>query len=48
MEWDTDGAHSALYDTKMTAELFCRVVNRWEELHEGIDAPIADGSILPR
>ena len=48
MEWDTAEAHSAIYDTRMTAELFCRVVNRWEELHEGIEAPIADGSILPR
>ena len=48
MEWDTAEAHGALYDTRMTAELFCRVVNRWEELHSGIDAPIADGSILPR
>ena len=48
LEWDTAEAHSAIYDTRMTAELFCRVVNRWEQLHEGLDAPIADGSILPR
>jgi len=48
MEWDTAEAHSAIYDTRMTAELFCKVVNRWEELHEGLDAPIADGSTLPR
>ena len=48
MEWSTGEAHGALYDTRMTAELFCRVVNRWEELHEGLDSPIADGSILPR
>ena len=48
MEFDTGKAHGAAYDAKVTAELFCRVVNRWEALHEDIDAPIADGSILPR
>lgn len=48
MEWDTAEAHSAIYDTRMTADLFCRVVNRWEALHEGLDTPIADGSNLPR
>ena len=48
MEWDTAEAHSAIYDARKTAELFCRVVNRWEHLHEGLDVPIADGSILPR
>lgn len=48
MEWDTAEAHSAIYDTRMTAELFCTVVNRWEAVHEGIDTPIADGSYLPR
>ncbi len=48
MDWDTAEAHSAIYDTRMTADLFCSVVNRWEELHEGIEAPIADGSYVPR
>ncbi|NND91330.1 MAG: ribonuclease T [Granulosicoccus sp.] len=48
MQWNTAEAHSAIYDTRMTAELFCSVVNRWEQLHEGVDAPIADGSCLPR
>ncbi len=33
MEWDTSAAHGAVYDTKMTAELFCLIVNKWEELH---------------
>lgn len=27
MEWDERQAHSALYDTEKTAELFCRIVN---------------------
>ena len=25
-------AHSALYDTEKTAELFCHIVNRWKKL----------------
>lgn len=29
-EWDADEAHSAVYDTVKTAELFCDVVNRWQ------------------
>ena len=30
--WDADEAHSAIYDAEMTAELFCRIVNRWDRL----------------
>ncbi len=33
MEWDTSETHSAVYDTQMTAELFCKIVNKWEALH---------------
>lgn len=29
IEWDSDQAHSASYDTLKTAELFCTIVNRW-------------------
>lgn len=29
--WDSRDAHSAIYDAERTADLFCRVVNRWEE-----------------
>lgn len=32
LEWDNDKAHSALYDAEKTAELFCRIVNRWKHL----------------
>ncbi|RTZ71716.1 MAG: ribonuclease T [Gammaproteobacteria bacterium] len=32
IEWDSREAHSALYDTEKTAELFCAIVNRWQEL----------------
>ena len=34
LEWDNEKAHSALYDAEKTAELFCRVVNRWKQLEE--------------
>lgn len=34
MEWDSHCAHSAVYDTERTAELFCRIVNRWKELQD--------------
>lgn len=29
LDWDGDQAHSAVYDTERTAELFCDVLNRW-------------------
>ncbi len=32
IEWDGGQAHGALYDTQKTAELFCHIVNQWEEL----------------
>ena len=30
--FDNNEAHSALYDTERTAELFCHIVNRWKAL----------------
>lgn len=32
IEFDNKQAHSALYDTLRTAELFCFIVNRWQAL----------------
>lgn len=32
LEFDSQQAHSALYDAERTAELFCFIVNRWQEL----------------
>ncbi|NNN44127.1 MULTISPECIES: ribonuclease T [unclassified Vibrio] len=32
MEFDSREAHSALYDTQQTAELFCGIVNKWKAL----------------
>ncbi|MCU7937981.1 MAG: ribonuclease T [gamma proteobacterium symbiont of Bathyaustriella thionipta] len=34
MEWCDDSAHSAKYDTEQTAELFCRIINRWHKLEK--------------
>ena len=31
IEWDNNEAHSALYDATKTAELFCHIVNKWNE-----------------
>lgn len=32
IEWDNSQAHSAVYDTEKTAELFCKIVNTWDTL----------------
>jgi len=29
LEWNSNEAHSAIYDAEMTAQLFCRIVNLW-------------------
>lgn len=29
MDWDNSQAHSAVYDTEKTADLFCTIVNQW-------------------
>ena len=31
LEWESSQAHSALYDADRTAQLFCRIVNRWHD-----------------
>jgi len=31
LDWDSNEAHSALYDASQTAKLFCTIVNRWSE-----------------
>jgi ribonuclease T len=30
-EWNSEKAHSAIYDAEQTAELFCTIINRWNE-----------------
>ncbi len=32
LSWDNEQAHSALYDAERTASLFCKIVNRWDQL----------------
>ncbi len=32
LPFDSREAHSAVYDTERTAELFCNIVNRWRQL----------------
>ena len=32
LEWRNEDAHSAVYDTERTAQLFCRIVNAWPML----------------
>jgi ribonuclease T len=31
LDWDSNQAHSAIYDTEQTARLFCTIVNLWRE-----------------
>jgi ribonuclease T len=41
-DWSNDKAHSAIYDTEKTADLFCSIINRWNELNlnqTGSDEP---------
>jgi len=33
VSFNTDEAHSAIYDAQKTAELFCTIVNAWDERH---------------
>ena len=33
LAWDSRDAHSAIYDAERTAELFCKVVNAWGDVH---------------
>lgn len=37
--WDARDAHSAIYDAEMTAELFCLIVNRWNDYSGDFDLP---------
>jgi ribonuclease T len=32
IDFNNNEAHSALYDTEKTAELFCFIVNKWRDL----------------
>jgi len=32
LDFNNNEAHSALYDTEKTAELFCFIVNKWQKM----------------
>jgi ribonuclease T len=34
IKWNTEEAHSARYDAERTADLFCKVVNRWRAMSQ--------------
>ncbi len=34
LDFNCDEAHSAIYDTERTAQLFCTIVNRWKTLQD--------------
>ena len=42
-DWNNEKAHSAVYDTEKTADLFCSIMNRWNEFH--INLPDSDSQI---
>jgi ribonuclease T len=42
IDWDAREAHSAIYDAERTADLFCRIVNRWHQL-EALEATLPEG-----
>jgi ribonuclease T len=36
LSWNGEEAHSAVYDTERTAELFCKIVNAWPRAAQGL------------
>ena len=47
LAWDDGQAHSAVYDTERTAQLFCAVLNRWRQnwnpWYHNFDLPLTAG-----
>ncbi len=41
LDWNGDEAHSAVYDTERTAQLFCTIINRWHAAQTGLPLPQA-------
>lgn len=46
-QWDAREAHSAVYDTERTAELFCDVVNRWKKMDDFWREHASHRSVIP-
>jgi len=36
-QWDQTEAHSAIYDAQKTADLFCTIVNKWDQYNGGVE-----------
>jgi len=36
LTWNNEQAHSALYDARMTAEIFCKILNTWNSKVEAM------------
>ncbi len=34
LQWDSDAAHSAIYDARLTAQVFCGIVNQFRDIYE--------------
>ncbi|MCW8950782.1 MAG: ribonuclease T [Sedimenticola sp.] len=43
LDWDNNEAHSAIYDTERTAELFCTIVNQWQRSNGGFSGLTVSG-----
>ena len=41
LDWNSADAHSAVYDTERTAQLFCTILNRWHAAQTGRNVPDA-------
>jgi ribonuclease T len=39
LTWDENSAHSAAYDAEITADLFCKIVNRFKPVYESTTYP---------
>jgi ribonuclease T len=39
LTWDENSAHSAAYDAETTADLFCKIVNRFKPMYESTTYP---------
>lgn len=42
MSWDSNEAHSAIYDAEKTADLFYTIINNWQARDTGFDAVTMD------
>ena len=46
LEWDSSSAHSAAYDARITAEVFCAIVNQFRGIYEQRGHSLKKGTLL--